>query len=176
MLVLGHVEEAVAGLPDQGGEVVGEEGGLDLHLLHLPQVQELVGEVEEAVGVLLHRQEFLLVALRVISAGDDLVQRHLDEGERGADLVGDVREEVDLRVIEFLLRLGLEPFHLAEHLHLPEVVPLAGQQEENEAQQQDVQDHGDPGHVERRHDFDFQLARRASPGADSVHAELVSAR
>ena len=133
----------------------------------------MVRQAQEPLGVGLHRKEFLTVAFRIISAGDNLVQRHLDQGQRGADLVGYVREEVDLRIIQFFLLLRLEFLHLTGHPHLAEMVPLPRQDSQDQECRQRIQDVGGHGPIERRADFDVQGALGFPSGADATDAELV---
>ena len=79
LLLLSHLLEVAAGLADDGAEVLLEEDRLDLVLLHAAQVEQLVGQAEQAVGVGLDGEQVLLRLRRVVLLLDQLVERHLDE-------------------------------------------------------------------------------------------------
>ncbi len=87
--------------------------------------------------------------------------------------MGDVGEEIDLRVVEFLLRLDLDPFHLAGHLEPSEIVPLPGDQQQEGQEQQRIDRQGGFGKIERRDDFDVQGAGGMLPCSDTAHPEPV---
>ena len=74
----------------------------ELSLFNLPHVHHLVHQTEYSVGVLLD-QLIVMLAVGVRVSVDQLVERRHDEGHRCADLMADVHEELDARLIEFLL-------------------------------------------------------------------------
>ena len=109
----------VAGLAQDGLHVLLGEVQLELLLLHLAQVEELVGELQESGSICLDGEHVLLGALLVAFAGNDLVKGHLDQGEGSADLMREVGEVLDLGVVYLFLLVVLHLCHLALPFHFP---------------------------------------------------------
>ena len=175
LLFAGVLGKRGADVAHDGGEVLLEEDGLDLVLLHLAQVEQLVGQRQEAVRVGLDRQQVLLRLGRVFPGRDQLVQRHLDKGQRGADLVRDVGEEVDLGVVDLFLLLRLQLAQVAgpvaAALHL-QFVEEDAQQRQEEGQ---VADLGSGAPQERRHDVEFQVPDGVGGvRSEDAHVESVA--
>ena len=94
---------------DEGREVDVE--GVELHLLpvDLAHVQYLVDQAQDALRVVVYDVEFGLVVL-VGRARTQLLERRQDEGQRRADVVGGVDEELHLVLVElpaYILPIGI---------------------------------------------------------------------
>ena len=70
-------------------------------LLDLPQVHNLTDEVNNTLGITLN-SHVCTIALRVVVLFQQRHQRSHDERHRGAYLVTDVHEELDLSLVHFL--------------------------------------------------------------------------
>ena len=98
-----------------------------LPLVDLPDVEQLVEEAQDAVGVPLHVRQHA-AGLRVIGLFQHLVQGVDDERQGRADLVGDVDEELQLHLAVLLHPL---PLQSCEH----EVAHADGQQQVSQSGQ-----------------------------------------
>ena len=177
LLLLGHLLEITAGLADDGAEVLLEEDGLDFVLLHLAQVEQLVGQAEQAVGVGLDGQQVLLGFRRIVVLVDQLVERHLDQGQRGADLVRDVGEEVDLGVVDLFLLLVLHLGEVTGAVALPFHLELVEEQGQQGEEEDDVNDLG--GLAPEDGGFDVELQAPVGFGrlrTDDGHIEGIASR
>ena len=94
-------------------EVDGHGVGLAAAGLEPREVEQAVDHPPEALPVAVHHLELGAPALGVhLGRGAQLGDRAHDQGQRGAELVADVGEEVGLRAVELGERLGAAPFGL----------------------------------------------------------------
>ena len=107
-------------------------------MFHLPDVKKLVGQVQQAGGVGLDGEHVLPGAVLVPFCRDDLVQRHLDEREGSAYLVGEVGEILDLCVIDLSLLVVLHPGNLVFAFHFLLSSEFCDQKVQEQQRQQQV--------------------------------------
>ena len=107
-----HRHEAHAEVFDHFADVAVDGPDSESLLFGLAEIEELVYERGEPLGVGLHRAEPLVqfgVGVRA-GLGQDVFQGAPDQGEGRADLVGDIREEIELRDVEFPLLPAFDLF------------------------------------------------------------------
>src|SRR5690606_29187966 len=95
-LRLGEAGEGTGERAEERGEVLALRAERPLARVKPGEVEELVDEAEEAVGLGPHPDEEGALALRP-GLLDEPVDRPEDEGQRRPELVGEVREEARLR-------------------------------------------------------------------------------
>ena len=99
----------------RGGRAEVDRHGVGLAAAGLEprEVEQAVDHPPEALPVAVHHLELGAPALGVhLGRGAQLGDRAHDQGQRGAELVADVGEEVGLRAVELGERLGAAPFGL----------------------------------------------------------------
>ena len=91
--------EGLHDVPDEIDDVRFQEMQLHLPLVHLSHVHELVHHAEDAQGVAVH-EVVKPFRVRVLLRFAHLLERRHQEGERGADLMGDVGEHLELEILD----------------------------------------------------------------------------
>lgn len=132
--------------------------------LDLLEIQQLVREVQQPIGVAVHNDQVLGDAPVHRLFAEDVLQRTLDQRQRRADLVRDVGEEADLGIVQlpFLLALeSLDVLLLAANVAARIVNP---NQHECTQRKQSVDDIGRHGEVERRRNLDEKPFLRLRAG------------
>lgn len=149
-------------------------------LLDLLEVQQLVGQVEQAVGVAVHDDQVLgHVPVHRLLLGEDVLQRSLDQRQRRADLVRDVGKKADLGVVQLPLLLPLESLDML--LLTADVAARVVNPGQHECphREQPVDDEGRRGEVERRGNLDekplFGLRIRIAGAVGQPDPEVVFA-
>ena len=145
----GHVVEGLHDVPDEIDHVRFQEVQLHLSLVHLPHVHELVHQPEDTKRIAVH-QVVLALLVGIFLGLAHLLERGHQEGERGADLMGDVGEHLEFEVLD----LGRFPFLLMAG---PPADDLPQQQDAG-GQQQEIAQEG-PGR---------QIPRGLDPDADGT--------
>ena len=123
-------------------------------LIDLPHVHELIDQPEDTEGIAVH-QVVLALLMGVFLGLAHLLERGHQEGERGADLVGDVGEHLELKILDFR-RFPLLLVAGAAAEEFP-------QQQDAGRQQQDIAQEGQWRQVPRRTDPDPD-----GPGGEGV--------
>ena len=140
MALLDGCGEVLAGLAEYILEVLLRKIEFELLLLHFPKVEELVGKVQQARCVGLDGQHILLGAFLVSLAGDNLVDGHLDQGERRAYLVRQVREIAYLGVVDLFLLVVFHPLDLGLALYLPPPPDDVDEESKDHHGEEDIED------------------------------------
>ena len=111
--------EPLDGGSEVGGDAAHDVGHVGPHPVRLDrtgldpgEVEDAVDEADEPVGVATDQLEALPRLLAEIRLGEGVLHRPGDEGERGAQLVADVGEEVGLGRVELGQHLGPVPLVL----------------------------------------------------------------
>lgn len=134
---------------------------LHLPVLNLAEVQDLVDKPQHAVRVPLHDLQLLAGVVREFGVLQDILHGAGNQGERGAQFVGDVGKEAQLHVCQLLLD---------RHFVLQAV---NGKQDiygchDNHDEEKGIQEVGERSLPERGQDLDVEHARVFGPDAVSV--------
>ena len=117
MLVLRHLTERAVDVAHEGDDVCFLHGQSQLVVVHLAERQQLVDEAQQAVDALLHRADGLLHIARQLAVGLYALHGAADDGERRAELMRDIGEELHL----ILRQLFLHPDAVAQVVDTAEV-------------------------------------------------------
>ena len=166
------------------GNVLQREVHLHALLLHLAEVEQLIDERKQSLGIAVEDAKCPVPVLGG-SVGGELggillqrFQRANDERHGGAYLVGYHREEAQTGVAHFGRRLFVEPLHLLLMAPLSLAKSVLQQQPDGSNNQNGIEQLGPPRQPERRMDDDAQRGLLFAPEAivvGGLHAEGVGA-
>ena len=139
-----------------------------LVLVKLSEVENLVHQVEQTGGVAMNQLQLSALS-RVGFLSDHRHQRRDDEGERSAELMAHVGEEVQLQLVQFLGLLHAVLHALALKLIALALYHSAAIKEEGSSYQGDIHQECPDGEIERWSHVDFQLADLVVHGSVAVH-------
>ena len=175
VLSFGKVIKGIGDLPDEFQDIALAGMEAQLTLLHFPEVEELVDEVEEAAGVA--ADHFVLVArvrgegwrlarfrgvgsgelqMRDVGAGEEFLDGGQDQGEGGTQFVAHVGEEPDLHQVDFVKAFCLAAFLFEGKAHPGFSDDHPAGNKENTDQRQEVDDISQGCLPERGKDDDLQ--------------------
>lgn len=103
--------EAFIGFLQDFGKVVCHKVEVETLGFGLSEIEQLVYEVKQPVGVQIHNFQILFDGIVHMVGNQDVLQRAFDKCQRCAYLMGYVGEEVNLGRVEFALFLVFQYFH-----------------------------------------------------------------
>lgn len=173
----GVVAEGRVYLLPEGGDVAHAEAEFHLVVVDLAHVHDLVDQAQQPLGVLLHDQQHLALALR--RRFEQRLDRAENQRQRGLEFMRDIGEEDHLGLIDLLVGLPAHDFEFK----LPrqpdaDAHQIDGQYAERREQQR-IPDTGRGAAPPCGADDDVDLRRRFAPDVvriRGVYAEGVTSR
>ena len=169
LAVLRHIVETHGDVAQEADDIGLLQPERQLAVVQLVELQQLVDESQQPVGAALHVAQGLLQRRRQIARLAHTFHRTLNEGERCAELVADVHEEVLLELADFFFHADAVA-HGVGHLQQANDVPG------NAAHHSQIDQPGPPGVPPRLTDDDTHRGFLVGVAARYSHTESVFPR